>query len=259
MAMMKKSLLELRAEHPGFNLPCQYRIGRSLGNSYICFQNFYSQILPNEETPVDLHLCLFNEEGEQLEHACIPVPTAGFAQIDVAELGIQEPGLTAVMAVPKFDLAGLSKGRFRLKNNKGTGYYIVWQGKDGQVDTMHEWIAVTEATLPKRSLYAVYSADPGVLVRHGVVLINPFLAKGVKTAPFLTVQTSDRKLLGQASVGVIPSMGSRMLYLDELFSDFIAWLNTHRHLCVGFHGTNLAEPLTVELHAAGDFHIHHIN
>lgn len=257
--MMKKSLIELRAEHPGFNLPCQYRIGDPLGHSHICFQNFYSQVLPNEETPVDLHLCLFNEGGGQLGHACVPVPTGGFAQVDVAALGVQEPGLVAVMAVPRFDLAGLSKGRFRLKDNKGTGYYIVWHGREGQVDTMHEWAAVTEAPLPKRSLYAIYSADAHALVRHGVVLINPLLGNGAETAPSLTVHTPDRKLLGQARVGVIPSMGSRMFYLDELFPDFPAWLDSHRHLRVGVHSANLTEPLTVELHASGDFHIHHIN
>lgn len=254
---MKKSLLELRAEHPGFNLPCQYRIGEPLGHSLICFQNFYSQVLPNQETPVDLHLCFFAENGTQLEYANIPIPTAGFAQVDAATLGVNEPGLVVVMAVPRFDLAGLSQGRFRLKNRKGTGYYIVWQGHGGQVDTMHEWLDITDTLLPRRSLYAVYSADKGALVRHGIVLINPIL--GRDSIPSLTVYTLDKKLLGQVQVDVIPSMGSRMLFLDELFPDFHVWLEMHRHLGVGFHGANLVEPLTVEFHSSGDFHIHHIN
>ena len=54
-------------------------------------------------------------------------------------------------------------------------------------------------------------------------------------------------------------MGSRLVYLDEVFPGVGGWFERHRALGARIEGVNLVEPLTAEFHASGDLHLHHIN
>jgi hypothetical protein len=54
-------------------------------------------------------------------------------------------------------------------------------------------------------------------------------------------------------------MASRLVYLDEVFSDFQQLLAQERVLGVRADTRNMVEPFSLELHRSGDFHLHHIN
>lgn len=253
------TLNELFAKYPSYALPTQYCPPPALASSRICFHNFYQQIFPDLQTPVHLLLLFFNEDGQQVAAFKKYVGTADSVQIEVSEVGYSGPGLVVVVAVPDFDLVRYSEGRIKLKKTVGTAFYIVWHDKAGHVDTMHEWMPVERGSLPARTHYMVFDQAMGAIARHGLIFVNPIAHEHGTLQADITCYTPDRKTLGRTSIDPIPPMGSRLLFLNDLFAEFENWLSRHQHLGVKISGYNLVEPLTVELHHSGDFHIHHIN
>jgi hypothetical protein len=253
------TLDELLTKYPSYILSTQYCTPPTLASSRICFHNFYQQIFPDLQTPVHLLLLFFNEKGQQVATFEKYVETADSVQIEAADAGYWGPGLVAVVAVPDFDLVRYSEGRIKLKKTVGTGFYIVWHDKVGHVDTMHEWMPVERGCLPARTHYMVFDQAGGVITRHGIVLVNPIAHKYGMLQANITCYAPDRKTLGRTSLDPVPAMGSRLVFLNDLFAEFEGWLSKHQHVGVKVSGCNLVEPLTVELHRSGDFHIHHIN
>lgn len=253
------TLDELLAKYPGFALPTQYCTPPTFASSRICFHNFYQQLFPDLPTPVHLYCLFFNEEGRQVAVLEKYVETADSVQIEASDSGYSGPGLVVVVALPDFDLIRYCEGRIKLKKTVGTGFYIVWSDRTGHVDTMHEWMSVERECLPARTHYVVFDQAMGAITRQGLVFVNPIAHEHGTLQADITCYTPDRKTLGETSIAPVPPMGSRLLFLNDLFADFENWLIRHQHLGVKISGYNLVEPLTVEVHRSGDFHIHHIN
>src|SRR5215213_2476828 len=104
------TLETLLHEHPGYSLPTQYRVGAP-GSTLICFHNFYDQLFPGEDTPVDLHMLAFDADGSQVEGETLRVATGEAVQYSAELADARGSGLIAAMAVPAFDLVRLNAGK----------------------------------------------------------------------------------------------------------------------------------------------------
>lgn len=253
------TLDELLTQYCGFALSTQYCTPPDFAENRICFQNFYNQVFPSQKTPVHLHLLFFNEAGKQVATIKKRVETGDSIQVDASTVGHVEPGLVAVVALPDFDLVRYSGDSVKLKKIIGTGFYMVWHDRQGHVDTMHEWMPVGRTCLPDRTCYLVFDRAMGAIVRHGLVCVNPIAHVDGVQQPVITIYTANRTTLGQVILDPIPPMGSRMVYMNDIFQEFDVWLMQNERIGVKISGRNLVEPMTIELHRGGDFHIHHIN
>lgn len=252
-------LPEFMRAHPGFAIPTQYSLGPDFGNTVICFHNFYGQVFPDRETDVDLNLGFFDSEGKQVAFFTQPVKTNGFLQFDTREHDIRVSGIVAVAAIPRFDLNTMNEGKVKLRAKIGTGFYVVWQDARGHADTMHEWADVRASASPSQNLRFVIDNKSSRIARHGLILTNPTLATDGAAEPSLMIYSKDRRVLGKKKMPNIPPMGSRRVEFLELFPEFHVWLSRYGSLAVQVSGRNVIEPLTMETHVSGDFHIHHIN
>ena len=246
-------------EHANHALPTQYRLGDPHGRTTLCFQNFYQQLFPDRETPVDLYVLCFDGKGHQLEGVRLAVSSGEAVQFDTIASAAHGSGLIAAMAVPAFDLAQYNAGRLKLKHELGTGFYVIWEDAAGHVDTMHEWMQVRRAPAAHSRYYMVFDSARGTIERSGLVLTNPAYGASLETRAALSLYTREGMRLGRCELPAVPPMGSRMILLDEFFPAAPQWLAQHGALGAEIDGTNLVEPLTVEFHSSGDLHLHHIN
>ena len=252
-----RSIEDIYRQNIRFAFPTQYRPGGKLGDSIVCFHNFYEQVFRGLETPVDLHLFFFDEHGRQVKHYVQDVATGETFQISARDCGVDIPGLIAVSAIPKFDIDTAAAGRIRLKPKIGTGFYVIWKADSGHLDTMHEWAALSPAPGKQSAFYLVADGGDPKVRRFALVFTNPCL--DVAVSPIVEIYDRKRQVLGKVAVDTIPPRGSRMVNLNDIFPTFPHWLNSHIYLGIKTSGLNLVEPFSVEFHNSGDFHIHHIN
>ena len=243
---------------PGYSMPTQYRLGAP-GETVLCFHNFYEQLFPGQDTPVDLHVLAFNEAGAQVHGETLRIATGEAVQYSAADADARGSGLIAAMAVPAFDLAQLNAGRLKLKSEIGTGFYVIWKDAGGRLDTMHEWMPVRTGAAGASRHFFVFDAAHRALARIGLALTNPCCAPGADATGELSLYDRGGNVLGRARLPAVPPMGSRLVFLDEIFPDVGAWLDRHGALGARIDGVNMVEPLTAEFHASGDLHLHHIN
>ena len=256
--MSSNSLAALLAAHPGFEFPTQFCLAGTSGRSTICFHNFYDQVFRDADVPVDLHICAFTPRGEPAGTVSRLVPTGQAVQVPAEELGMSEPGLVAVAALPRFDLARLAEGKLKLKRRIGTGFYMIWEDGAGHVDTMHEWLGIADEPLGARRFHVVFDHAGGRIARHGLVLMCPVMTPSTADCR-ITVYTAAGRSLGSADGPHLNAMGSRIVDLDEIFPRFADWLAAEGALGVRLDCTNLVEPLSLERSRSGDFHLQHIN
>jgi hypothetical protein len=247
---------QLLRDYPNYALPTQYRVGGVHGRTTLCFQNFYQQVFPDKDAPVDLYVLSFDTTGNQIEGVHLAVATGEAVQYQPDARG---PGLVAAMAAPAFDLESYSAGRLKLRDELGTGFYVIWEDATGHLDTMHEWMQVRTNSAPATRHYMVFDPAQGALTRAGLVVTNPHFGGGLDTRAAVTLYSRNRERLGQCALPAIVPMGVRLIFLDELFPDVAAWFARYGALGLRIDGTNLVEPLTAEFHASGDLHLHHIN
>ena len=253
-------LEEVLHASPGFEFPTHFCLAGSAGRSWICFQNFYDQIFRDADVPVELQLFGFDSAGNQVGAFARPVATGEAVQIPADEaLGMKEPGLVALAAQPRCDLHRLAQGKVRLKARVGTGFYIIWQDGAGHVDTMHEWLAASARPLRRQTFYVVFDHAAGRIGRYGLVLMSPVLDRASSAEARLGLYTRDGRTLGTVTLPPLGAMGSRIVYLDEVFPAFPGLLAEHAALGVRVAARNLVEPFSLELQRSGDFHLHHIN
>jgi len=253
------SLETLLHEYSNFSLPTQLRLGAPFGMTTLCFQNFYSELFPERDTPVDFHVVCFSGEGEQLGGTVLRVETGEAVQYTPDAASQRGTGLIAAAAIPAFDLAGYSAGKLKIRSEIGTGFYVIWDDGSGHLDTMHEWMAVTRGPLPPARHYFVFDSARSRLERFGLALVNPIIGSGCESQATVSIFNSARRPLGSATLEPVSSMGARLVFFDAVFPELGSWFATHGPLGVEVSGANLAEPLTIEIHRSGDVHIHHIN
>lgn len=245
---------------PGFDFPTHFCLAGADGRSLVCFQNFYDQIFRDTDVPVELHLFGFDPAGNQVGSLALRVETGEAVQVPAdRELGMKESGLIAVAALPRFDLHRLAQGKLRIKAHVGTGFYMIWQDSAGHVDTMHEWLAASARPLGPQTFYVVLDHAGGRIARYGLVLMSPMLDRRSTATARLALYTRSGRTLDSAGVPPLSGMGSRIVYLDEVFPAFTYLLAEHAVLGVRVESRNLVEPFSLELQRSGDFHIHHIN
>ena len=253
------TLADLVRTHPGFAVPTQYCVGKRFGESMVCFHNFYSEIFRGADTPVTLYLCYFDQAGVQRATQTREIDGGEAVQIAASEAGFTDPGLVTVVAIPRFDLGALAKDKIKLRGDIGTGFYMIWHDAVGHVDTMHEWMPVRRVGIVKGRYYFVLNPPDSRIIRNGLVLMNPTLDPSARVQARVRVYTARRKVLGTAVLPLVPPMGSNLVYFDEVLPQIGSWMQAHGSLGVELHGNNVIEPLTVEIHRSGDFHLHHIN
>lgn len=240
-----------------FELPTHFALAGEYGSTLICFHNFYDQVFPGADVPVDLHLFGFDGAGRETGALAVAVRTGDAVQVPAAELRMTEPGLVAAAAVPRFDLRTLAEGKFKLRKRIGTGYYMIWEDGRGHADTMHEWLALSRAPIARRTSYTVFQHAGGRIARCGVVLLSPTLdASAAGQARIAAFGPSGRRL-ASAELTRIPAMSARLVLLDELLPGFAGFLAAEGAISVKVESANLAEPLSYEQQVSGDFHIQH--
>jgi hypothetical protein len=252
------TLEDVRRAHPEYALPTQYRVGAP-GSTLLCFHNFYEQLFPGEDTPIDLHVLAFAGDGTQVSGETLRVATGEAVQYSASIADAAGSGLVAAMAVPAFDLTRVNAGRLKLRREIGTGFYVIWKDGSGRLDTMHEWMPVRSAPLGESRHSFVFDSSRRALARMGLALMNPCCAPGGQASGTLSLYAQSGEPLGSAALPAIAPMGSRLVELDTLFPAIASWFDRHGALGARIDGVNLVEPLTAEFHASGDLHLHHIN
>ncbi len=250
-----KTYQELLNNNPHIQLATQYAKVDQNHSTIVCVYNYYSQVLPKENIPCEIHLVAFDQTGKQISYASKNLDSGGFAQINLSDVFSPFVGLVGVMLVPKVSLEELAQKIKNFKTNLGSGFYIIWTSKSGHVDTMHEWFAFSEGTTKVTNNYFILNHHPDV--NHGFIITNP-TSKAISKVQ-VEIYTPSRKVLGQSSIESIEVFGTREVELDKLFPQIKSWEQEHKKLGVCLRANLVSPPYTLELHRGGDFHIHHTN
>ena len=243
--------------YPQFALTSQYApIGGNI-NSIIAFHNYFEQIFPNVKTDVTLNLFYLNSSGIEVENFSLQVPSNSSIQFDASNEGIKSDGLVVIAAVPNKNIQQIKSANMKIKSQITTGFYIRWEGKNETFDTMHEWSLVSLSPSEEKIHHI------GILnknyIDYGLILMNTNVDKKYFSNPRLRLMSPKRsEILGEFTLEKIPSMGTSVVALKDIFPDIDYLLKKNSSLVIDLLSSNLAPPLTVEWHAAGDFHIHHL-
>lgn len=246
------------AEHPRYPLSTQYAPVVGDMNCVVGFFNYYDQVFRGSGTAATLHLIFLDRDGNVAAERAIRVPPNGSLQFDARAEGITCDGMVAVAAVPEGDIDAINAGRVQVKSRVNTGFYVKWENDSGGRDLMHEWTSVQAAPVA-RAKHHVGFVKAQCEIAHGLVLMNPVAAAGAASVPSLVLRESGRPAaLAQATLDAIPPMGTRVVRLASVFTDFASRLASGRALVVDVVAENLSAPLTAEWQGKGDFHFHHI-
>lgn len=250
---------ELKIAFPNFEVASQYCPVTSELWSTICFYNFYDQIFDGAGIAVDLHLCFFDEDGKEIDYIRQEVKPRGFCQFETLSRVKHSRGMVGVLAAPRADLGTISRGRLKLRESIGTGFYITWNGFQGHIDVMHEWLPLLSTPTDARTYYLGLNGF-SEQVRWGALLMNRVASGDQRSVatPTVEVVSPDRRVLGRIVCDPIRSLGTRLLDLSATFPQINDWLRRYKTCVIKITGHNLADPLSVEWHSSGDFHFHHI-
>lgn len=242
--------------YPEFALNSQYAPVGSDINSTIAFHNYFEQIFPNVEIDVTLNLFYLNSHGVEVGNFSLQVPSNSSIQFDASKENIKSNGLVIIAAVPNKKIEKLKPANMKIKSKISTGFYIKWEGKNKTFDIMHEWSSVSLLPIEEK-IYHI-----GILskeyIKYGLILMNTIFDKKCLSFPRLRLMNRKREVFGEIKLGKIPSMGSIVVALNDIFPDIDFLLKKNSSLVIDLFAENLAPPLTVEWHTSGDFHIHHL-
>lgn len=252
-------LRERIQRHPGVAFASQYALAEGPWNSLVSFHNYFDEVFPGKQVAVTLELAFHDVDGrETLFHEAEVAPGTSTV-IDCKELGVSGNGIVAVSAVPRADLQALADGKFKIRTQVSTGFYMTWDRDGRWRDTMHEWADVTTSVSSRNVQHIGFSAS-SVNIEHGVVLMNPSIEAASTTGLELSLSTTNRggRVAKAVSLPTLPAMGSRVVRMAEVFPGFSALLAQHGRLVLSVTSAHAAPPLTAEWHPSGDFHFHHI-
>ena len=244
--------------HPGHAFPTQYVLAETGWNSFLSFHNYYDEVFPGKRITARLHLVFHDPEGRETLNHEVDIAPGGTVQIDCRKLGVCISGIVAMAAVPAANLSQFAEGKFKIRAQVGTGFYVTWEREGLWRDMMHEWtdVLTTESVVNIQHVGFAASNEP---VDYGMVLMNPSIAPSSGVPIELTLRTDKRQQVGRkAELHALPAMGSRIISMSETFADFTDLLAKHRRLVVTVASRNHSPPLTAEWHRSGDFHLHHI-
>jgi hypothetical protein len=244
--------------HPGVAFASQYALAEGPWNSLVSFHNYFDEVFPGKHVAVTLELAFHDATGRETLFHETEVRPGTSAVIDCKALGLESNGIVAVSAVPQADLHTLAEGRFRIRTQLSTGFYITWD-RDGRFrDTMHEWADVSTSA-GTRNVQHIGFATSSVEIEHGVVLMNPSTETASGTSLELSLRADRGGRVGKVvSMPALPAMGSRVVRMSEAFPGFNVLLAQHGRLVLSVTSMHSSPPLTAEWHPSGDFHFHHI-
>lgn len=244
--------------HPGVAFASQYALVQGPWNSLISFHNYFDEVFPGKQVGVRLELAFHDADGREILFHETEVAPSTSTVVDCKALGLSSDGIVAVSAVPQADLHTLAEGRFKIRSQVSTGFYMTWDRDGRWRDTMHEWADVTTSTR-QRNVQHVGFAASSVAIEHGVVLMNPSIEAANATGLELSLRNDRGARVGKTtSLPSLPAMGSRVVRMSEAFPDFNALLAQHGRLVLSVTSAHASPPLTAEWHPSGDFHFHHI-
>lgn len=245
-------------KHPRYQFSTQYApVGREM-NSVVGFFNYYDQVFRGSGIGVTLHLIFFDGSGRETAWRAIYVPPNAAVQFDARQEGIECDGMVAVAAVPDCDINAINAGRIQIRARVNTGFYVKWENNRGGRDLMHEWSPVQTVSVDQaRHHVGFIRVQPEV--EHGLILMNPVVAKDAESVPRLVIRESGKSsAIAEARLDPIPPMGTQVVRFSTVFPSFASLLSTGVSLVVDVVAENLSAPLTAEWHGQGDFHFHHI-
>jgi hypothetical protein len=251
-------LRNLLQHKPGAAFASQYALVHDSWNSLISFHNYFDEVFPGEQIAVRLELVFHDTDGrETLIHEVEVAPSTSII-VDCKVAGSRSDGIVAVRALPQADLHVLAEGRFKIRTQLGTGFYVTWEWDKRFRDTMHEWTDVSTSG-GVRSIQHIGFVANSVNIEHGVLLTNPSTRTNQTTKLDLSLHAGSGSRIGKTvSLPPLPAMGSRIVKMSEVFPNFNALLAQHERLVLGVNSDLAAPPLTAEWHPSGDFHFHHI-
>lgn len=254
---MSLTLRNFMKAYPNFALASQYGPVAGNINSTISFHNYFEQIFPNSQIDVTLNLFYFNFDGVEMGNFSLHVPTNSSIQFDASKENIKSDGLVVIAAVPNKNIHLIKPSAMKIRPQITTGFYIKWEGRNGAIDIMHEWSLLSSSSIVKK-IHHIGLLNK-INIKYGLILMNTVLGEKFYSLPKLSLMNSSRsELLGEVTLDKISSMCTKVLILNDIFPDIDYLLDENSSLILDLIGENLAPPLTVEWHAAGDFHIHHL-
>jgi len=244
--------------HPGVAFASQYVQVQGSWNSFISFHNYFDEVFGGEQISSRLELVFHDANGHETYFHEVEVGPGASIVVDCKTAGLKSDGIVAVRAVPQADLQKLAAGRFKIRAQVSTGFYVTWDWDGRFRDTMHEWADVS-TSVGIRNVQHVGFAANSINIEHGVVLMTPSTEKSRVTSLDLSLHTDRAVCAGKTvSLPSLPAMGSRVVKMSEVFPDFKALLAHYGRLVLSVNSDQAAPPLTAEWHPSGDFHFHHI-
>ncbi len=254
---MSLTLRNFMKAYPNFALASQYGPVSDNINSTISFHNYFEQIFPNSQIDVTLNIFYFNFDGTEAGNFSLHIPNNSSIQFDASKENVKSDGLVVIAAVPNKDINLIKPSAIKIRHQITTGFYIKWEGKNGGVDIMHEWSSLSTSPIVKK-IHHIGLLNK-INIKYGLILMNIVIDEKSYSLPKLRLMNRSRsELLGEVTVDKIPSMCTKVLILNDIFPDIDRLLQENSSLVLDLIGENLAPPLTVEWHSAGDFHIHHL-
>lgn len=229
----------------------------------ISFYNYFQEIFPQADTPVNLHFFLFSSDGKQIAHHSQELGAGSFLQKDLRDIcgNTAREGIVGVAAIPAFSLEGLAKDKTPLRPKIPTGFYVTWFDDNDHVDISHEWNPISMVPGKEKKSFLSYEFQDGKISPH-VVLMNTTLGtqESAVARPKLDLYRTEKgktEILSSFDLEPIPGMGTRVVDVFKTLPAAKELFKKYKTLGLSVTSENMPLPLTMEVHESGDFHIHH--
>jgi len=248
-------------EIAGYRATLHFATARDDFDSVLSVYNYYGHAYRNStpaETDADLTVRLFEETGKEVARRQCPVATGDTAHIRMSEVYPEFRGLVATTMVPRGRMGRLSKREGIPSRPIATSYFMLYERHGKFRDFSHELFLARDSVDPKVAEWAsLIYLDEGM--RAGVVIMNNRpLCVGLEygSQAEIAVGTLDGGQITPPHRLSLPPGGSVLAMLDEVFPD-LGVPTDGRAWSVVVRGTHIEQPMTIHLHASGDFNLHH--
>lgn len=228
--------------------------------SVITIVNYYGWVFAGQapdRTDADVNVRFFDEQGTERAPHNAPLPTGRSLHLAVGTVHPGFQGLVAVSMVPRGRMPRRSARPGQPGRPIATSYFMLYERTGGFRDFSHELFLMRRD--PDRSatewatvLYFSDAVNPAIVTMNNRPLGDGFDCRADVALQLLGF---DGAPLTAPHMFTLPPGGSALTELATAFPEF----DRHRHprAIITATARNIEQPMSLHLHASGDFNLHH--
>lgn len=248
-------------ETAGYRATLHFAMARDGFDSVLSVYNYYGHAYRNAapvDTDADLTVRLFDETGTEAARRHYPIATGDTVHVRMSELCPGFSGVVTASMVPRGRMGRLSKRDDGKARPIATSYFMLYERNAVYRDFSHELFLARDNVDSRVAEWASLVYLDGGMQAGVVIMNNRPLCVGSEYGSDveIVVGTLDGHQITKPHRLRLASGGSKMVMLDEIFPG-LSVPSDGRACSVVVRGTHIEQPMTIHLHASGDFNLHH--